>query len=277
MICTRESRIGMPWRFVLAVLGVVLALALTPPGIATAQTARTYPRPTGYVNDHADVLSPEVKERLEGLLTRIDQELGVQFAIVSTRDLGDEDPTEYANRLFEVWKVGNKKTDRGILLLDAVGDAPGRSFFRVEVGYGLEGVLPDGRVGAILDQDVVPYLKQDRRDLAYVSAVRELTRPILREMGRDPATIDSLLTQGGYRVRRGHTAAPQGFRLLITVVLIIIMMLSGLNRRRRGGIFFGGFPGGGFGGFGGGGGGGFGGFGGFGGGGSGGGGAGRGY
>lgn len=256
------------------------ALVLLSWAAAAGAQGREFPSATGYVNDFAGVLDPGAKAKLETLLSRIDQELEVQFAIVAMNDLGDEDPTDYATRLFEAWKVGNKKTDRGVLLLDAIGDAPGRNFFRVEVGYGLEGVLPDGRVGAILDADVIPYLKQNRRDLAYASAVRALARPILQETGRSPDLIDSLLSRGGYRVRGPARGAPPGFvgPLVIFIVLLILSRLGGGGRGRRGGRWISASPWGGFGGFGGfGGGGGGGGFGGFGGGSSGGGGAGRGY
>lgn len=264
-----------------AVLAVAAFLALAP-DFGRAQGRAPFREPTGYVNDFAGVLDAGEKAKLEALLTRIDEVLEVQFAIVTRNDLGDEDPTDYANRLYEAWKIGNKKTDRGVLLLDAIGEGPGQNFFRVEVGYGLEGVLPDGRVGEILDRDVIPYLRQQRRDLAYASAVRSLTRPILVEMGRSPDAIDSLMAEGGYSLRRGSRGtSPIGLPFLVLLLIIILSRFGGGRRGRRGGMWIGGSPWGGFGGFGGfgGGGGSFGGggFGGFGGGSSGGGGAGRGY
>jgi uncharacterized protein len=139
----------------------------------------------------------------------------------------------------------------------------------VEVGYGLEGVLPDGRVGSILDHDVIPFLKRGEPELAYVAGVRALLVPVLEEDGRTAEELDALLRSSGYVPER----PPRNTGPRIPWFLILLILLFLLGGRRGGAVFlpwFGGFGGGGFGGGGGG-------FGGFGGGLSGGGGAGRGY
>jgi uncharacterized protein len=267
---------GLLWA-VLA--GLVLAWGGAAPRPALAAPPE-FPRPTGFVNDFAGVLSEPERARLESFLTEADARFGVQVSVVTMSDIGDEEPKDYANRLFEAWKIGDKKTSRGLLIFD-LARGPGQSYFWIEVGYGLEGVLPDGRVGQIRDEDVLPLLRQEKREQAYASAARACLRPILLEAGDDPAQLDTLLAQGGYAVQRTSPAAGQTrLRPLILLVMIILVSLL-TSRRRHGGI--GGYMGGGFGGFGGfgggfgGGGGGGGGFGGFGGGGSGGGGAGGGY
>lgn len=234
--------------------------------------AKEFPRPTGYVNDFADVIPQSAEARIEAALVRVDQELKLQIAVVTMPNLGGEDYIDYANRLFADWKIGNPETDRGLLMLNAIEERR----IKVEVGYGLEGVLPDGRVGRILDADVVPYLKQGDYASAYLSGLRGLLEPILVDMGRDPAEASQLLSVGP-RERRARPKTDVEFDLrgLVFLVLFIIFMTRG---RRR--TYWIGGPGGfgGFGGFGGGGSlGGGGGFGGFGGGSSGGGGAGRGY
>lgn len=275
----RSLRPGGPGLPVLPLI-VLVALVLAWAGPASA-AAPEFPRPTGYVSDFAGVLSVPESARLESFLTQADSRFGVQVFVVTMSDIGDEEPREYANRLFEAWKVGDKATNRGLLLFDLVR-GPGKSFFWIEVGYGLEGVLPDGRVGQIRDEDVLPFLRQEKREQAYASAARACLRPILMEAGEDPAQLDALLAKGGYPVRR---ASPAGRRPrinpLVALALIIIMSLvtsrrhySGTGRYMGGGFGgFGGFGGGLGGGFGGGGGG----FGGGGGGSSGGGGAGGGY
>ncbi len=262
-------------------LVVLLALWVAAPMAAVAARAATkgeFPEPTGYVNDFAGVLDPAAQSRLESLLAGIDRTLDVQFTIVTEPNLGGDDPANFANRLYAAWHVGNKKTNRGLLLLDAVSERR----LQVEVGYGLEGVLPDSKVGQILLQDVRPYVTQGRRDLAYVSAVRNLIGPVLQDMGRDPASLDSLIDAHGYRTTALTRRANTDYRPLLAigfVLFVFITRLFGGGRRRRGsgwigpwGMFggMGGFGGGGFGGGGGG-------FGGFGGGSSGGGGAGVGY
>jgi uncharacterized protein len=237
-----------------------------------------FPRPTGYVNDLAGLLSEPERDRLESFFTAADAKFGIQMTIVTMTDIGDEEPRDYANRLFETWKIGNKTTNRGLLLFYLARGA-GKSYAWIEVGYGLEGVLNDGRVGQILDDDVVPLLRDGKPGQAIASAARACLGPILLEMGEDPAQLDALLAAGGYSGRRSPLKASRT-RLQPLIILIIIILSSLMNRGRRrgpGAYMGGGF--GGFGGFGGGsfGGGGGGGFGGFGGGGSGGGGAGRGF
>lgn len=258
---------------VVAVLSVAISTGiLIGTSIDLAIAKRPLPKPTGYVNDLADVIPSTAQSRLERLLEQVDAKLQVQVAIATIPDLEGEDPAEYANQLYEAWGIGGKGTHRGLLIMNAISDRQ----IRVEVGYGLEGVLPDGRVGAILDRDALPWLKQERYDQAYAATVRGLLQPILTEAGQDPAAIDSLLMSGGYqRVRHRQRGDQIPIRLVIAIVVLMIV-LSSNNRRGRGGQFlsYGGYGGfGGFGGFGGGGGG----FGGFGGGMSGGGGAGRGY
>jgi uncharacterized protein len=236
-----------------------------------------FPSPTGYVNDFAGVLSEPERVRLESFFTAADAKFGVQMSIVIMTDVGDEDPRDYANRLFETWKIGNKTTNRGLLLFYLARGA-GKSYAWIEVGYGLEGVLNDGRIGQILDEDVVPLLLAQPAQ-AIASAARACLRPILSEAGEDPAQLDALLAAGGYSGRRSSFKSG-GTRLRPLIILAIILLSSLMNRGRHRGL--GGYVGGGFGGFGGFGGGSFGGgggggFGGFGGGGSGGGGAGRGF
>ena len=236
-----------------------------------ALAADGFPEPRGYVNDFANTIESTTQNRLERFLTAVDQRLGVQVAVVTMRDLGGDDPTEYANRLFEAWGIGSADSNRGLLILDAKRER----FLRVEVGYGLEGVLPDGKVGRILDQSVMPYLRDGQDELAYVSATRELLRPVLIEAGQDPEAMDQLVNDAGYTLRSRRNVRPFG---IVPFLIIIFLIWASRGGRGGGGLL----PyliltSGGRGGFGGGGGGGFGGFGGFGGGLSGGGGAGRGY
>lgn len=261
---------------------LLLAGLLLAAGVSQASPGeRRFPEATGYVNDLAGVLEPSMRARLEAMLTEADELFEVQVAIVTTRDIGDEDPTEYANLLYEAWGIGNRKTDRGILVLDLIR-GPGRNFYRIETGYGLEGILPDARVARIRDE-ALAYLRDaeadpSRRGIAYAATVRALLTPVLEERGDDPARLDSLLAGGGFSVRETRRGTERAIPLPVIIVFVVLFLILSSRGRRGAGSHAGG-PfgpfGGGFGGFGGGGGGG--GFGGFGGGSSGGGGAGGSY
>ncbi|HJX94490.1 MAG TPA: TPM domain-containing protein, partial [Candidatus Acidoferrum sp.] len=99
--------------------------------------------PTGYVTDLAHIISPDAKARLENLCTELEQKTGAQMAIVTVRSLEGETVEQYANELFKQLGVGNKKENRGVLVLVAPTD---RKYW-TEVGYGLEPVINDARAG----------------------------------------------------------------------------------------------------------------------------------
>jgi uncharacterized protein len=248
----------------------LLALAI-PAGAADTR----FPDPVGYVNDFASVLSESDREAIEAYLQRLEDVSGIQGALVTLPSIGDRTVDDAANLLYEQWGIGKKGKDRGFLLLDAIAERQ----FRIEIGYGLEGALPDGKVGEIRDRYAIPNLKEGRRAEAYVSTLRAIVPIALGEVGIDPARADSLMEELPQFSR--HAASARHFPFPLPILVIILMIVASLGRGRRGRGLWGGpwiFPGGfgGMGGFGGGGGGG-GGFGGFGGGSSGGGGASGGY
>lgn len=247
-----------------------------------------FPDPVGYVNDFAGVLTPAESRALSSYLESIEHRSGIEIVVVTLPSLGDYTVDEAAVRLYEQWGIGKKGLNRGLLLLNAIAERK----VKVEVGYGLEGVLPDGKVGEILDQHALPMLREGRAGAAYFDTVQELARISFGEIELDPTLADSLARgsadsfAGPDSLSPERTAQAPGSRgrsrrirvSTITIILLFII-LRVLLRGGRGGGYYGGFPGGfgGFGGFGGGSGGIGGGFGGFGGGSSGGGGASRGY
>lgn len=135
-------------------------------------------KPTGYVNDFAGVLSPVTRNQLETLCTEVDRQAHAQIAVVTIHTTGDDSIDDFAVRLEEKWKVGPKGTDRGLLLLLATDDHK----YRFEVGYGLEGILPDGKVGTI-GREMVPYLRQGDYDAAVTLGVRDVSQVIAQDAG----------------------------------------------------------------------------------------------
>jgi uncharacterized protein len=99
--------------------------------------------PTSYVTDLAHIIAPDAKTRLESLCLELEQKTGAQMAIVTVRSLDGQDVDQYGNDLFKQLGVGNKKDNRGVLLLVA----PTERTYRVEVSYGLEPVINDARAG----------------------------------------------------------------------------------------------------------------------------------
>lgn len=254
-------------------LGAVIAALFGVAG-ARAEAVDALPKPTDYVSDYAHVLSPEAVARLDSILAQLDHsQANAQVVVVTVQSLDGDDPADYANRLEEKWKMGRKGSDRGLLFLLAVGDHK----YRIEPGYGLEGILPDGKVGDI-GRTMVPYLRQRDYDRAVLGAVGEIAQTIATDAKVTLNDDEQLAPQ-----RHARRTMPLGRLILVIVVLVffggfgllwlISSFFSGFGGWGGGGFGGGGFGGGGFGSGGGdSGGGGFGGFGGgdFGGGGSGG-------
>ena len=102
------------------------------------------PKPTDYVSDYAHVLSPEAIARLDSLCAQLDHsQANSQIAVVTVQTLNGDDAADYANQLEDKWKMGKKGSDKGALVLLAVGDHK----YRIDVGYGLEGILNDAQGG----------------------------------------------------------------------------------------------------------------------------------
>ena len=249
---------------------LLLASLLAMAALIWAGTAHSaFPSPRGAVNDFAGVLSAGSRARMEGLAAEILQKTGTSVVVGVFKSLDGEDPDQFSNELFEAWGIGKKGEDKGVLIMLAVEERR----VRIETGFGVEGVLPDGLVGSILDQYVVPLLKQNRFEDGLFNAMAATGQVLAKDAGTE--ITGRMQASSGQRRTTGRRASPLSLLPLIIIFVILMSTRSGrrmlpfilliaLSGGRGGG---GGFGGGGF----------SGGFGGFGGGLSGGGGAGRGF
>ncbi|MDR3793830.1 MAG: TPM domain-containing protein [Terracidiphilus sp.] len=240
----------------------VAALFALLPLAACAEKVESLPQPTNYVSDFAHVLSPETVARLNSLCSQLDQGAKAKVAVVTVQSLDGDDAASYATSLEDHWKMGDKGENRFALVLLAVNDHK----YRIEVGYGLEGILPDGKTGDI-GRGMVPLLRRADYDGALGGATGEIAHVI---------AADAKVTLTGEEPAVEQRAARHGSSLGKLIFIVVLLLFFGgfsLIRILFGaGLFFGGFGGGGWrgggGGFGGGGfgggdgGGGFGGFGG---------------
>src|SRR6202041_789570 len=248
-------------------------LLLAPSVLLTAESVNTLPAPTGYVNDFAGVLSPATKQSVEDLCTQVDRQAHAQIAVVTVKTIdGDQSIEEFATALEDKWKVGAKGTDRGVLVLFST-TAPRR--YRIEVGYGLEGILNDAKVGDI-GRSMVAAASQGDFNTAIPLGVQQIARIIAADAG---VTLN--LAQPIHQYHREQAPAQISLMEVVLGGGVILLILFFLVKTGNTGLIFfllGNLMGGGGGGYGGGGRGrdddrGGGGFGGFGGGSSGGGGA----
>jgi len=247
----------------LPLLAAILALF---PLVLHAQRVQDLPaQPADYVSDFAHVLSPEAIARIDSICAQVDHSAAnAQIAVVTVRTLKGDDAADYSDQLETKWKIGRKGSDRGVLILLAVDDHQRR----IEVGYGLEGILNDAKLGDI-GRAMVPDLRANDFDGAVLLAVGEVAQDIADDAHVTLNESESLEPVASQQVQ--HHSAALGKLILLLIVLLFFGGGSLLRMLFGFGLFFGGWGGGswrgggwGGGGFGGGGGdgGGFGGFGG---------------
>jgi uncharacterized protein len=226
-------------------LAVVL-LVFAPSALVTAESVSTLPAPTGYVNDFAGVLSPSTKYSLENLCTQVDRQAHAQIAVVTIKTIdGDESLEEFATALEDKWKVGAKGTDRGVLMLFVMTPRRGR----IEVGYGLEGILNDAKVGDI-GRSMVPAATQGDYNTAIPLGVRQIAQVIATDAG---VTLN--LAQPVHQYHRQQAPIQLSFTEVLLGGGVILLILFFLVKTGNTGLIFfllGNLMGGGGGGFGGG-------------------------
>ena len=116
----------------------------------------TFPKPTGAVNDFAGVIPAQYAGPMENLAREVLEKTGTAIVVATVETIGDDDPNDYANRLYQAWGIGKKGEDKGVLIFLAVKERR----VRIETGYGVEGILPDGLAGEILDRYAIPRFKE---------------------------------------------------------------------------------------------------------------------
>ena len=216
----------------------------------------------GFVNDFAGVLNPATTQSLTRLCTEVDQKAKAQIAVVTIRSLEGDAAEDFANHLFQKWGVGYKGTDRGVMVLLAVSDHK----YWTEVGYGLEPILPDGKVGGF-GRDMLPLLRQGNYSGAVLQMLSQIAWVIAQDSHVSLESLDPSRIVPATRPSSGqevHLTARQILALIIVLLVVgpillrflgpfflLSILTGGSGRGGSGGWSGGGFGGGGGGGFGG--------------------------
>ncbi|MBP9749592.1 MAG: TPM domain-containing protein [Candidatus Pacebacteria bacterium] len=157
------ERMGM--KFVIALSTVLLF------GVSCVSAYEKPGNPEGYVSDFAQVLTDTEEASLEGLLADLEKQTGAQTAVVTVPDMGGDYIEHYAVKLFEEWGIGGSERDNGLLLLLALQERE----VRIEVGYGLEGILTDSRSAGIIRDIMTPQFKEGKYYVGLEGAIAEIT------------------------------------------------------------------------------------------------------
>jgi uncharacterized protein len=189
-------------------------------------------KPQGYVNDFANVLSAGAKQKLTELCAEVDSKAGAQIAVVTVPSLEGQEIEDYSIALATQWGIGPKSKSRGVLILFA----PNEHKYRFEVGYGLEEILPDGKVGGF-GREVVPLLRQDNYDGAVLLVTQRVASVIAADKG---VTLDALSGVAPPPAQSNRRSAHSGISFQeivfgIFLLLALIRVISSASSSGRGG------------------------------------------
>ena len=178
----------------------------------------------GYISDFARVIPPATRAALEDYCARVQEVTGAQIAVITIETLAGEPVEDVANAIFRKWGIGKKGSDEGVLLLLVTRDRR----MRLEVGYGLEPVIPDGASGSVL-RSMAPALRDSQYGEAVTEAVYALGSRIAESQGK---SIDAALPRTARR-----PAPPVNWRVLLFGGLFVLWALGAAGGRdgRRGG------------------------------------------
>lgn len=228
------------------------ALCLLP---AFASTPPVPDRPSGYVTDLAGIVDPEAMSRLNSYLAELEQKTSAQVFILTVQSLDGESMEGFSLGTAEKWKPGQKGKDNGVLITVALKDRK----YRIEVGYGLEGILPDSLVGSIGREHLVPNFKKGDYSTGIYNAAVVIAGKIAGHEGIEITGMPQIQRSYGKKAHRmGPFETILGLLFLIGAIILFIknpglFLLLFLSSGGRGGWSGGGgFGGGGFGGGGGG-------------------------
>lgn len=144
-----------------------------------------------FVNDFAGVLSDSQRAALEQRVRELQQKTGAELAVVTIQSLEGGQIDDFTNKLFRRWGVGQKGKNNGVMLLVALNDRK----MRIEVGYGLEPIIPDALASRIIDEELRPQFRQNNFPEGLRRGAERIA--MLVERGEPPSSMEMFL--GGFR------------------------------------------------------------------------------
>jgi uncharacterized protein len=202
-----------------------LAAAAVPLAAQRSIDEQLPPKPERYVTDNAGVLSRDRADELNRKLEQFERETSNQILVWIDRKIPENFTLEdFANRAFQKWKVGQEKQDNGAVLFVFVDDRK----LRIEVGYGLEGVLPDVTAKRIIEDEIVPRFRANDYPGGIAAGVDAMIAATKGEYKGTGTTVDERS-----RRRRGGNALGGCAPLLLFALFFILFPLLAARRRRR--------------------------------------------
>ncbi|WP_242065639.1 YgcG family protein [Trichocoleus sp. FACHB-262] len=193
-------------------IGISLATVaiVSIPTVSLAVSVEQVPNPRqvngGWVTDTANILSPATEANLNQKISELEAKNGSEIAVVTVPDTAPSaTPKQFATKLFNYWGIGKAAHNNGVLFLISLGDRR----VEIETGYGIEEHLPDAQVGQIIDQKIVPRLKQgdfDGGTLAGIQAVTQDLAPVIYSVSSSSPTANTSLNTTAVETSAMNTA-----------------------------------------------------------------------
>ena len=179
------------------------------------------PKPARYINDFGNVLSTATENELNAALEQLERTNSTQIIVVTYPKLEAGSLEDFTVRTAEAWGVGQKQTDNGAVLFIFVADRK----LRIEVGYGLEGSLPDATAKRIIDEEITPHFRNGDYDAGVRAGVTAMVQAVFGEYRGTGRTVAES------RRRKGPPLI--AWFPLIIFLIFIILAVRGSKRRGR--------------------------------------------
>lgn len=185
-----------------------------------------FPKPTGYVNDYANLIDSKTKTDITKLALTIKKNTGAEISVVTIQDIGNISIEEYAAELFKEWGIGQKGKDNGILIILALKQRK----VRIEVGYGLEGDFPDLLMNKYLNNYAIPYFKNGNYSKGFYNLTYAIAKHFAEINGADFKTwIENINVPVVKTKKRFDLSSLFG---LLFFFMFFVMPILGIMRRR---------------------------------------------
>jgi uncharacterized protein len=214
-------------------LAILLSSSLLIATLTTrAQDVPPKPNPPTRVNDYAHVMTPDQIDALEQKLVAFNDSTTSDIVVVTVPDIGNSTIEDYALKILRTWGVGDKKNNNGIVVLADIKDRQ----VTIQVGYGLEGAIPDVTAKAIIDNEITPNFKEGGTDNYYRGFDQGVDALIKAAAGEYQAPA------GYAQGRHGRQSGGNGLGVffIILIIIVVILIRRGGGGRGGGGYFGGG-------------------------------------
>jgi uncharacterized protein len=256
-ITANQEKGARGYRQVIIILGIiclVFVASFLSPGIKKAAAAIPDPPADLYVLDQAGVMSSATKSVIISTSQELARQTKAQVAVVTLTSLDGQSIEDVALQIGRKWQLGDKQLNNGVLILVATSEHQSR----IEVGYGLEGALPDGKTGRIQDDYMLPAFRQGNYDLGISDGYKAVVAEVAKEYGVTLSNIPVSQSEPSTAPAAKKVSAWVTILWVLGIILLIWLDNRFLNGFIMGlilGAFFrgggrggGGFGGGGFGG-----------------------------